>query len=51
MVVLLLLVDAKAQHNNIQKRRLRQLYAASTVVGASTELQLVNACTVIVTLQ
>ncbi|MNH23546.1 hypothetical protein D3C79_834480 [compost metagenome] len=51
MVVLLLLVDAKAQHDNIQERLGRQLYTASAVVVASAELQLVDAGTVVVTLQ
>ena len=51
MVVLLIGVDAKTQHNHIEKRRIRQGNAAGAVVVACMEVQLVDAGAVIVALQ
>ena len=44
-------INAEAQHHNIEKGLFRQFNAASAVVIASMEMQLVNAAAVIVTLQ
>src|SRR5690606_41769829 len=51
MVMILLSVDTKAQHNHIEESRLGQLHAPCAVVVARTELQLVNAGTVVVALE
>src|SRR3989338_325500 len=44
-------IDAGGEHHNIEKGLLRQFNAASAVVIAGMEMQLVNAATVILPLQ
>lgn len=49
--MLLLGIDAEAQHYNIEKGLLRQIDAAGAVVIAGMEVQLINATAVFITLQ
>ena len=51
MIVLLLGGNAETQYDDIEKRRLGQLYATGAVVIAGMELHLINPGAIIVALQ